>query len=88
MLLLERGAPVDAPANPPETGPPLGWAIHGSTNCRNPDADYAAIVEAIIQSGGKPASHQLKMASAEVAVVLQRYPEKQSSQNQAQKTIQ
>jgi len=48
--LLERGAPVDVTDE--EFGStPLGWAKHGSENCRNPNGDYVAVVEALQQHG-------------------------------------
>lgn len=72
-FLLERGAPLDLPANPPEASAPLGWAIHGSTSCKNPNGDYATIVEEMIQAGAKPRKGQLGMASEQVTVVMHRY---------------
>ena len=79
-LLLRRQAPIDAKANPPEASLPLGWAIHGSSNCMNPRGDYPAIVEAIILAGAEPKAHQLGMASEAVGQVIERYlPEEEPS---------
>ena len=35
---------------------PLGWAAHGAQHCRNPDADYSAIVGALIEAGADVAA--------------------------------
>ncbi|MDB5035116.1 MAG: Ankyrin repeat-containing protein [Chlorobi bacterium] len=32
-------------------GTPMDWALHGSTNCGNPDGNYAGIVERLIAAG-------------------------------------
>jgi ankyrin repeat protein len=48
--LLERGAPVDV-TDEEFDSTPLGWAAHGSANCRNPQGDYVAVVERLIAAG-------------------------------------
>jgi ankyrin repeat protein len=69
-LLLERGAPVDVRANPPETGQPLDWAAHGSGFCRAEGADYAEITRLLLAAGAEAGSWQADMASAEVAAII------------------
>ena len=32
---------------------PIGWAAHGSTNCRSADDDYAAIVDLLLDAGSE-----------------------------------
>jgi len=51
-------------------GTPMGWACHGSLNCRNPRGDYPAIVEALIQAGAK---FETPDGSEEVQEVMRRY---------------
>jgi ankyrin repeat protein len=34
--------------------PPLGWAGHGSQNCRNPKGDYVGVVETLLIAGADP----------------------------------
>ncbi|MBI2497833.1 MAG: ankyrin repeat domain-containing protein [Opitutae bacterium] len=49
-LLLSRGARVDV--NDKEfDAPPLGWADHGSVNCRQPRGDYAGVALALLRAG-------------------------------------
>lgn len=72
-LLLERGAPLDLPANPPEDSTPFIWAAHGFGHCKNPQGDYAAIVRAMIEAGAKPDAKLAEMASEEVAELIMRH---------------
>jgi ankyrin repeat protein len=51
-------------------GTPLGWACHGSENCRNPHGDYPAIAEALIQAGAK---FEMAGGSEEVKEVIRKY---------------
>jgi ankyrin repeat protein len=51
-------------------GTPLGWACHGSLNCRNPQGDYPGIVEVLIQAGAK---FEEAGGSEEVKEVMRRY---------------
>ena len=51
-LLLSLGAPVD-PRDKQFGSSPLGWAAHGSANCRRADDDYAAIVELLLDAGAE-----------------------------------
>jgi ankyrin repeat protein len=53
--LLEAGAPIDA-VEGRFGGTPIGWAAHGSRNCRSADADYIAVVDALIEAGADQAS--------------------------------
>ena len=49
-LLLEHGAKVNV--RDKEYGSsPLGWAAHGSGNCREADDEYRTVVEALIAAG-------------------------------------
>ncbi len=51
-VLLGLGAPVNARDR--EFGSsPLGWAAHGSTHCRQADADYVAVVELLFAAGAE-----------------------------------
>ena len=48
--LLEMGAPLDFRDR--EFGSsPLGWASHGSANCRTADDDYLAVVDLLLDAG-------------------------------------
>jgi ankyrin repeat protein len=48
-LLIDR-VPLDlVDAN--HGSPPLGWALHGAQWCRNPEGDYVAVVQSLIQAG-------------------------------------
>ena len=49
-LLLEFHAPVNVRDTMYGTSP-LGWAAHGSINCRNADDDYCATVAALLDAG-------------------------------------
>ena len=49
-LLLELGAPIDV-RDSRFGSSPLGWAAHGSANCRDADDDYSRIVEALLDAG-------------------------------------
>ena len=69
-LLLSRGSPIDIPANPPEESLPLGWAAHGSTNCRNPYGDYVRTGRALLAAGAEPLPGHAEMASPEVAEIF------------------
>ncbi len=51
-------------------GTPLGWACHGSLNCRNPQGDYPGIVEALIKAGAK---FEDPAGAEEVQEVIRRY---------------
>jgi ankyrin repeat protein len=46
-LLLDLGAPVNV-RDGQFGSSPLGWAAHGSANCRRADEDYGEIVEALL----------------------------------------
>lgn len=77
-LLLSLGAPVNV-REPEFGGSPLGWAAHGSANCRRADDDYCAVVEALLDAGadretsinrwGEPPEN---LATRRVARLLQR----------------
>lgn len=75
-LLVELGAPVNAREE--EFGSsPLGWAAHGSANCRSADDDYCGVVELLIAAGGTVEASINKwnegpqsMASPRVAALL------------------
>jgi ankyrin repeat protein len=69
-LLLSRGSPIDIPANPPEESLPLGWAAHGSTNCRNPYGDYVRTVRALLAAGAEPLPGHADKASPEVVAEI------------------
>jgi len=49
-LLLEHHAPVNA-RDVTYGSSPLGWAAHGSKNCRADDESYCAIVKALLDAG-------------------------------------
>jgi ankyrin repeat protein len=51
-VLLAQGAPLEI-RDTTYTAPPLGWACHGSLNCRNPRGDYVAVVKALLAAGAK-----------------------------------
>ena len=75
-LLLELGAPIDA-RDAQFGSSPLGWAAHGSTNCREADDDYCEVVEALLRAGAsrEAASNQWgeppeALASPRVAALL------------------
>jgi len=69
-LLLAHHAPLEE-KDTTYGGTPLGWACHGSMNCRNPNGDYPAIVEALIQAGAEiQPGHS---GTEEVNAVLRRY---------------
>lgn len=54
--LLEAGAPVEL-RDRTYGSSPLAWAAHGSSNCRAADADYMAVLDALIAAGATlPAS--------------------------------
>jgi len=54
------------------SGPPMGWAIHGSQNGWKPEnADYPATVTALLQAGAKPPSKIF--GSPEVQAVLRQF---------------
>jgi hypothetical protein len=72
-LLLAHHAPVEA-KDTTYGGTPLGWACHGSENCRNPQGDYPGIVEALIQAG---AFFEEPSGTEEVQTVMRRYGVKQ-----------
>ena len=69
-LLLERGAPIDVRANPPEDSLPLGWTTHGSQHCGRPHADHVRVVRSLLEAGAEPHPEHAEMASAEVADVI------------------
>ena len=56
-VLLQSGTPLEV-KEPKYGGTPLQWALHGSINSRdaegnplNPEADYAGVVKALIETG-------------------------------------
>ena len=49
-LLLSLDAPVNL-RDKQFGSSPLGWAAHGSANCRRADDDYAAIIEQLLDAG-------------------------------------
>jgi ankyrin repeat protein len=49
-ILLAHGAPLEI-KDTIYQATPLGWACHGSENCRNPKGDYGAVVEALLAAG-------------------------------------
>src|SRR5262245_16858654 len=51
-LLLEHGVPVDT-RDVTYGSSALGWAAHGSVNCRQADEDYCAIVTLLLDAGAK-----------------------------------
>lgn len=51
-LLVER-VPLDL-LDAHHGSPPLGWATHGATHCRNGKGDYVGVVEALIAAGADP----------------------------------
>ena len=53
--LLELGAPVDI-SDPQFGASPLGWAAHGSANCRSADDDYREVVELLLAAGATRAA--------------------------------
>lgn len=61
---------------------PLGWALHGSEHCRNPQGDYVGVVETLLAAGARadaPANSQgtsmMKQAGSreDVKSVLKRH---------------
>ncbi len=51
-LLISVGAPVNLRDTAYRTSA-LGWAAHGSKNCRSADHDYCAVVAALRDAGGR-----------------------------------
>jgi ankyrin repeat protein len=51
-MLIARGAPVNA-RDPTWNATPLGFVEHGSQHCRSADAEYCAIVDALIDAGAE-----------------------------------
>jgi ankyrin repeat protein len=51
-LLLQHGVPVDT-RDTTYGSSALGWAAHGSVNCRQADEDYCAIVRLLLDAGAK-----------------------------------
>jgi ankyrin repeat protein len=49
-MLIEGGAPVNA-RDPMWNATPLGFVEHGSQHCRSADAEYCAIVDALVDAG-------------------------------------
>jgi ankyrin repeat protein len=49
-LLIELGAPVNA-RDRTFGSSPIGWAAHGSANCRSADDDYVAVVDVLLEAG-------------------------------------
>jgi hypothetical protein len=68
-LLLAHHAPLEV-KDTTYGGTPLGWACHGSLNCRNPQGDYPAIAEALIEAG---ATFESPGGTEEVQKVMRRY---------------
>ena len=76
--LVARGIPVNA-VDRNFASSPLAWAAHGSTNCREADDDYCAVVTMLLDAGsnreqsinkwGEPPEN---MGSAPVAGLLER----------------
>jgi hypothetical protein len=69
-FLLSRGSPIDIPASSPVESLPLGWAAHGSRNCRNPNGDYSQVVRALLAAGANLSPDEAEMASPEVAEII------------------
>jgi ankyrin repeat protein len=68
-LLIAHHAPLEE-KDTTYGGTPLGWACHGSENCRNPQGDYRGIVEMLIQAGAK---FETLAGTEEVKEVMRRY---------------
>jgi ankyrin repeat protein len=49
-VLLALGAPIDL-RDEQFGSSPLGWAAHGSANCRRADDDYCQVVEILLRAG-------------------------------------
>jgi ankyrin repeat protein len=80
-LLLDLGAPVNV-RDGQYGSSPLGWAAHGSSNCRQADDDYLAVVEALLAAGADGETSVNRwgegpegMASPQVAARLRRWTE-------------
>ena len=70
--LVSAGADLNEPDGKFHA-PPLGWCVHGSTNCRAVGGDYAAVAEVLLAAGAKPlAEANAAGAAPEVAAVLAR----------------
>jgi len=85
-LLLELGAPVNVRDGQYRSSP-LGWAAHGSSNCRPADDDYLAVVEALLAAGadGETSINRWgegpeSMASPRVAARLRQWAEDRSAE--------
>lgn len=52
-LLIARGAALGW-RDATHGSTPLGWAVHGSRFCQNPDGDYPACVRALLEAGSDP----------------------------------
>ena len=54
--LLAAGAPVNV-RDKTHGSSPIGWAGHGSANCRDADTDYIAVIDLLLDAGaGRAAS--------------------------------
>lgn len=67
--LLAHGARIDVVENEYQARP-LGWAVHGSLNCRNPEGNYPETVSLLLKAGAVPEEHMLANAEPAVLEVL------------------
>ena len=58
--------------DPAFDGDALGWALHGADNIRRPGANYAAVVEALLDAGLKPRRDDYTSKDVRVLEVLKR----------------
>ena len=83
LLLRDYRNRIDLNARDPKhSGTPLGWAIHGSTNCGYQRANHARAVELLIEAGVRPANLNDLGSDAVRAVLLRNGIQPQPSQNQ------
>jgi ankyrin repeat protein len=55
-VLVERGAPLDVHEKN-HNADPIGWAYWGSENWKEPQGDYVATIEYLLEKGGRLADH-------------------------------
>ncbi len=67
--LLARGARVDA-VEDEYGGTPLGWAVHGSEVCPNPEADHAGVIRLLLAAGADATDVTLHGETGPVADLL------------------
>jgi ankyrin repeat protein len=58
--------------DPTHDGTPLGWACHGSANCRHPKGDYERTVRLLLDAGAKVDPRMAEGAPPAILGLLQK----------------